>query len=270
GSGALISRATGVNNAGFGFQALNKDTTGSNNTATGFRALYSNIAGAKNTATGVQALYFNKSSFNTADGFQALYKDTTGDYNTADGALALFSNTIGYSSTAIGSQALFHNTEGDANTAIGVDALYRLTTGSLNVALGSGAGNQLTTGSNNIDIGNDGSADDASTIRIGSSQGATYIAGIHGATIDPGTALAVGVDANGELGTTSSSRRFKRDINQMGSASEAILALKPVTFHYKSDVKSIPCFGLVAEDVEKVNPDLVVRDKEGKPYSVRY
>jgi endosialidase-like protein len=173
--------------------------------------------------------------------------------------------------TAEGSGALTSNTEGDANTGLGYNALVNNTTGSNNIVVGYLAGLNLTTGDYNIDIGNQGVADEAGTIRIGdSNQTATYIAGISGQTASGGA--AVYVNSDGKLGTSTSSKRFKEDIQPMDKASEAILALRPVSFRYKKEIdpKAIPQFGLVAEEVEKVNPDLVVRDKEGKPYTVRY
>src|SRR5207245_3590083 len=141
-----------------------------------------------------------------------------------------------------------------------------------NIALGDNAGFSLTTGSNNIDIGNKGVAAESKTIRIGKvgTQTNTFIAGISGATVAGG--VGVIIDTNGHLGTVVSSERFKDAIEPMDKASEAILSLKPVTFHYKHelDPEGIPQFGLVAEEVEKVNPDLVARDEQGKPYTVRY
>jgi hypothetical protein len=158
------------------------------------------------------------------------------------------------------------------NTANGGVALSHNTTGSNNIALGVSAGTNLTTGSNNIDIGNGGVAGEASTIRVGTAgtHSATFVAGIRGVTVASGVAVVIGT--NGQLGTISSSERFKEAIKPMDKASEAILALKPVTFRYKKelDPAKIPQFGLIAEEVEKVNPDLVVRDDEGKIYSVRY
>jgi len=144
------------------------------------------------------------------------------------------------------------------------------TVGSYNVALGVSAGSNLTTGSNNIEIGNSGLAGEANKIRIGATQTATFLAGISGATVPTG--VAVIVDANGHLGTTTSSSRFKEAIKPMDKASESILALKPVTFRYKHEIdpEGIQQFGLVAEQVEKVNPDLVARDGQGKAYTVRY
>ena len=247
-------------------------TLGFFNTATGFEALFSNTTGSANTATGLEALFSNTGGNNdTASGVNALFSNTTGSANTADGLDALFSNTTGSFNTADGHTALRQNTTGEGNTATGFRALVRNTTGNGNIALGNNAGGNLTTGSNNIDIFDRGVAGEANTIRIGKqgTQGTTFIAGISGATV---TGRAVVVDSNGQLGVAPSSQRFKDAIKPMAKASEAILALKPVTFRYKKDLDpaGIPQFGLVAEDVEKVNPDLVARDKQGKPYTVRY
>jgi hypothetical protein len=162
-----------------------------------------------------------------------------------------------------------NNDTGGSNTAVGYHGLYNNTTGGSNIALGFEAGQALTTGDNNIDIGNQGIADEAGTIRIGDVQSATFIAGISGTAV---VGDAVVVDANGQLGTVASSERFKDAVKAMDKVSEAILSLKPVTFHYKKEIdpKGIPQFGLVAEEVAKVNPDLVLRDRKGKIYSVRY
>src|SRR4029077_19095964 len=178
----------------------------------------------------------------------------------------------GQANTAVGGSALLSNSIGDSNTGIGDGALVDNTGGSNNIALGSGAGGGIITGNNNIDIGSSAGGDEGNTIRIGS-QGnhtATFIAAISGVTVSGGA--AVFVNSNGQLGTTTSSRRFKQEIKSMDKASEAILALRPVTFRYKQEIdsKGIPQFGLVAEEVEQVNPDLVVRDANGKVYTVRY
>jgi trimeric autotransporter adhesin len=290
GIGALLSLTSGSNNTANGAFALLGNTTGNNNTASGLEALFSNTTGNANTANGLRALFSNTMGlFNTADGANALSNNTTGSDNTAEGTNALFSNTTGSSNTANGFGALFSNTTasfntangfealksnttGVDNTAEGVDALFANTTGRDNVALGFKAGGNLTTGNNNIDIGANvlGTSSDADTIRIGGTQTDTFIAGIFGATASGG--VAVFVNSSGKLGTLTSSARFKQDIHSMDGASEAILALKPVTFRYKQEIdpKGIPQFGLVAEQVEKVNPDLVARDAEGKAYSVRY
>jgi hypothetical protein len=272
GSGALSSNTTAGNNTANGVNALFSNTTGTFNTAIGGAALVSNTTGGANTATGVLALSSNTTgATNTAIGFVAL-QNNTGDNNTATGAGALNSNTTGAENTANGTQALVSNDVGNNNTAIGRQTLHDNTSGSDNIALGADAGFSLTTGDHNIDIGDSGVAGESGTIRIGNNihTSQAFIAGISGVTVPGG--VAVIIDANGHLGTTVSSARFKNEIKPMDKASEAILALKPVTFCYKKelDPNGIPQFGLVAEEVEKVNPDLVVRDKEGKPYSVRY
>ena len=193
--------------------------------------------------------------------------------NTANGAVALQSNTTGSANTAIGSQALSLNTQGSSNTATGGSALFANTTGINNTALGFNAGNKLTTGSNNIDIGANvpGVAGEANTIRIGKqgTQRATFIAGISGVAA---TGSTVVVNANGKLGVATSSARFKQAIKPMDKASEAILALKPVSFRYREEIDpdGIPQFGLIAEEVAKVNSDLVGRDENGKVSTVRY
>ena len=273
GTDALFSNTTGTENTAIGFDALFSNTTGNSNTATGSIALSTNTTGVRNTANGYAALNSNTTGErNTATGRAAMVNNTTGNNNTADGHDALFSNTTAIRNTASGSFALFSNTTGNSNAAAGYDALLNNTTGVGNIALGNFAGSNLTTGNNNIDIGNVGIADEANTIRIGTvgTQTAIYVAGIMGKTVPMST--PVFVNANGQLGTSTSSARFKDRIKPMDKASEAILALKPVTFRYKKelDPKGVPQFGLVAEQVEKVNPDLVVRDANGKVYSVRY
>jgi Chaperone of endosialidase len=256
GCDALFSLTNGNNNTAIGNEALFSNTTGDSNTATGAHALPSSIDGDGNTATGAQALQSNE----------------TGDNNTATGAAALAFNETGDVNTATGSNALQNNTTGSSNTANGFLALFNNTTGGNNIALGNSAGRNLTTGSNNIDIGNVGVAAESNTIRIGTqgTQTATFIAGISGTAL--GSGVAVRVNANGQLGTVGSSARFKQNIKPMDKASEALHALKPVTFHYKKELEpeGVLQFGLVAEDVEEVNPELVARDAEGKVYTVRY
>ena len=260
------------NNTALGDSAL-LNTTGFQNTAIGFQALFSNTIGNSNTAIGFQALEFNTTgNNNTATGGSALQFNTTGTENTATGVDALFSNTTGKNNTAHGAFALTRDTTGHDNTAVGEEALETNTTGSFNIAIGSNAGFNLTTGSNNIDIGNLGVARDANTIRIGTqeTQIATFIAGIRGVPISG--AQQVSVNADGQLGVRASSARFKEAIKPMDEASEAILALHPVSFRYKKelDPKRVPQFGLIAEEVAKVNSELVVADDQGKPLTVRY
>jgi len=262
----------GAANTAIGYQALQNNTMGSGNTANGDQALFSNDTGISNTATGLHALHNNTSgNANTANGTLALTSNQDGDNNTADGRNALGANTAGSDNTAVGIAALSSNTMSDGNTAVGSHALASVT-GAVNIALGSNAGSNITTGNRNIDIGNDGDPADSSIIRIGTGgiHQSTFIAGIFGQGAPGGTTVFVASD--GKLGTSVSSLRFKENIKPMDRVSEAILALQPVTFHYKKefDPAGTAQFGLVAEDVEKVNPDLIVRDKEGKPYSVRY
>jgi len=272
GSNALADNTTGPDNAAYGAEALTANTTGGSNAAFGYRALFTNTTAGGHTAIGTQALANNTDGVeNTATGYTALFNNSTGGLNVANGFEALANNTTGFFNTAVGADALQFNVTAGNNTAVGHFAL-RNSTGSDNTALGESAGVNLTSGSNNIDIGNTGVAGESNTIRIGTSgtQTATFIAGIRGAIVPGG--IAVYVRTNGKLGTNTSSRRFKDEIKPMDNASEAILALQPVTFRYKQelDPDGIRQFGLVAEDVEKVNPDLVARDDEGKPYTVRY
>jgi hypothetical protein len=291
-----LKNNTANGNTADGFQALVKNTTGSDNTATGWRALFANTNGSFNTANGFSALYANTGSHNTAVGSGALVINRTGESNTATGDGALSENLDGSNNTANGFNALGHGPSGSEcgacnnNTAVGANALLNVTGniqnntavgaralplflgGQNNIAIGYMAGANLGVGDNNIDIGNPGDAvsGDENTIRIGDVQTRAFIAGIYATTTGSSTTLPVIVDSNGQLGTAVSSERFKKDIKPMQEASESILALKPVSFHYKSDNTNTPQFGLVAEEVASVNPDLVVRDSNGKPYTVRY
>jgi hypothetical protein len=259
GAGALLSSTAGQNTA-TGAGALLSNTTGDSNTANGVFALFDNTTGGVNTATGFAALGNNTTgSFNTATGVNALLNNIAGGSNTATGYQALL-NTTGSANTGTGWEALFSNTTGAGNTAVGNGALGANTIGSNNIALGHFAGLNLTTASNVICIGADG-------MNVNNS---CFIGNIFNATSSGGT--AVFIDSDGKLGTATSSQRFKEEIRPMEQASEGLYALKPVTFHYKKgiDPAGIAQFGLVAEEVEKVSPDLVVRDKDGKPYTVRY
>jgi hypothetical protein len=260
GEGALTSVTTGSGNTAFGDLALTSDTSGFNNTASGSRALRANTSGARNTAVGVYALASN----------------TIADNNTAVGTEALRFNT-GYRNTAAGDNALRSNTTGSRNTASGFGALQNNTTGSNNIALGNYAGSMLTTGSNNIAIGSLGAGGEGATIRIGSaSQTRAFVAGIRGVTTANANAIPVLIDSAGQLGTVSSSRRFKEDIRDMGDATERLLDLRPVLFRYKQPQtlpgkrEVPPEYGLVAEEVAEVFPDLVVHDEQGQPFTVKY
>jgi hypothetical protein len=287
GASALLHNTQGTFNNAIGDQTLLNNTTGSENTANGSFALsaspdssfntaigafaLANNSGDENTAVGVDVLFNNTAGGNTGIGARALRQNTTGFQNVAVGHGALTTNVEGSFNTALGQSTLALNT-GDGNTACGNVALFN-NIGNNNTALGNIAGSNLTTGNNNIDIGYNvgGVAGESNTIRIGNSDvTTTFITGISGATASGGA--QVFVNSTGKLGTSTSSARFKEDIKPMGKASEAILALKPVSFRYKKeiDAQGIPQFGLVAEEVEKVNPDLIIRDREGKPQTVRY
>jgi hypothetical protein len=264
GEDALFSLGMGYFNTAIGFHALYSDTTGSGNTAVGDDALPHDTEGRLNAAIGFETMHRNTTGeLNTATGRSALANNTTGDANTADGAFALSGNTTGESNTAIGYDSMHFSTTGVANTAVGRYALNDNTTGSGNVALGFQAGMNTTTGLRNIYIGADirGAASD---------EHACYIGSIFGQTSADG--IPVLINQNNKLGTTTSSKRFKQDIKPMDKAGETLYALKPVSFRYKKEIdpNGTSQLGLVAEDVEKVDPDLVVRDTAGKPYTVRY
>jgi hypothetical protein len=270
GSDTLNNNTTGNDNTAVGYQALILSETGNNNTAVGSQALKFNSSGSDNTATGYWTLYTNTTgNFNTATGFDALYFNTTGNYNNASGYFALHDNTTGQQNSATGVQALYGNHTGNFNTASGTDALYSNTGGSSNIAEGYKAGYNLTTGSNNIDIGNLGVAAESATIRIGttSTQTKTFIAGIYGTSVTGNTVV---VSSTGQLGVTVSSERFKMGISPMGSNSQKLSELRPVTFHLKTDPKGALQYGLIAEEVAKVYPDLVIRDQTGRIDGVRY
>src|SRR5437763_3119519 len=275
-------------NTAEGQAALFSLTTGGYNTAVGFFSLRSNSTGAFNTATGAGTLFLNTADYNTAAGAGALFSNATGVGNTADVTFALFSHSDGNSNTAIGYQALFFHTGGSDNTATGAAALYSNTgadnnvafgvqalfntTGADNIAVGHRAGYNLTTGMFNIDIGNLGVADESNTIRIGDEgHGATYIGGIAGQTVGAGGSTCY-VDNAGKLGVFLSARRYKENVHCMNDASAALFSLKPVTFRYKPefDKSGTPQFGLIAEEVAAVNPDLVVHNAKGELSTVRY
>ena len=260
GSYALFFNTTGERNTATGDSALYSNTTGSRNTAIGNPALRDNIIGSQNTAIGAGALILNNAPGNTAVGADALSADTDGAGNTATGVLALRDNIMGNDNTASGNQALLLSNAND-NTAVGAFSLSANTTGFFNTALGFGAGGSVVTANNVICIGaNIGGADVSSSCYIGS------------IWQESGGSQAVFVNSQGKLGAQVSSRRFKDQIKPMEQASEVIYRLKPVSFRYKSEIEPTrpSSFGLIAEDVEAVNPDLVLCDTDGKPYSVRY
>jgi hypothetical protein len=301
---SLVSGSTGLNTA-VGFEALYGTTTGSNNTGLGDHVLHNNTTGGANTGVGFDALYQNTTgTYCVAVGVDAMVANTTGGGSVGVGYTALSSNTTGYDNVAVGFGAMAFSTSGGYNTALGRSVMAFNTTGSENTAIGDAAMNQssgssniaigpsaglnlagsnnivigqyggqnLTKGSNNIEIGHEGAKKDDALIRIGTpgTQKQTFVAGISGSTVADG--VAVMVNNKGQLGVATSSVRFKDDIQPMKDASDVLLSLQPVTFRYKKELDSLgtPQFGLVAEQVAKVDPDLVARDDSGKPYTVRY
>ncbi|HWN44118.1 MAG TPA: tail fiber domain-containing protein [Thermoanaerobaculia bacterium] len=263
--------STGNHNTALGETSLSSNTSGSLNTAVGSDACFSNTEGDSNTAVGAFALFANTTGdVNTAVGSGTMPSNTTGSANTAAGVGALNFNTTGGSNTAVGFQALFGNTVGSNNTAFGSNALAN-SSGSGNIALGRSAGGNIIGGSNNIHIGNPAPGNESNTIRIGNSQTAAYLAGVNGVTLSTGT--EVFVDSSGRLGTLTSSLRFKEDVRDMGEASQNLMKLRPVSFLYKAgfdDGSRTPQYGLIAEEVAKIYPDLVQYDDQGKPFTVRY
>lgn len=274
GYGALFANTQGFGNTAGGGNALTANTIGNDNTAFGMSALFTNTAGSSNTAIGTGALQSSTTaSNNTAAGWNALAVTTTGEDNSALGMQALSKNTTGLENTAIGRGTLAANTNGIQNTAVGAFALSQ-STGSGNVAIGDQTGGGLRTGSGNIYI-MEGIAvgDESHTIRFGNgAHTRTFIAGIRGVTTGA-SAIPVLVDTNGQLGTVSSSRRAKDGIRDMGKASAALMKLRPVTFYYKSDRgpegRTLQ-YGMVAEEVNQVAPELVARSADGRIETVYY
>jgi hypothetical protein len=264
----LNSNTTGSSNTAIGDSALYANVSGSYNTASGAAALQNNVYGTSDTAVGFSALYSNTGSSNTAVGNEVLQSNSTGYDNTASGSMALWSNLTGHANTASGVNASVSNTSGLRNTAYGASALYSNTDGSYNIAVGYQAGYNLT-GSNDIDIGNAGVASESGTVRIGTSgtQTAVYVAGITNSKV---TGNAVYVTSTGQLGVMASSERYKTAIAPMGPATAGLQALRPVTFHLKTEPHGAIQYGLIAEEVAAVYPELVIRGESGKIEGVRY
>jgi hypothetical protein len=285
GAGTLFSTVHASRNTAIGGAALFSNTDGERNTAVGTLALWSNTIGDFNTALGDSALFHNTTGIsNSAIGYQALIQNREGGGNTAIGYFSLWLNSTGGGNTAIGDGALFAS-NGNSNTAVGAGALQH-PAGDSNTALGVNAGVDIS-GSNNIVIGanvfgfggsntivigaNVGMLGESNTIRIGNTDITdTFISGISGTTVASGAAVLV--DSSGHLGTVTSSKRFKDEIRPMNKTSEAIFSLEPVTFRYRKEIDpgGTSQFGLIAEEVAKVNPALVVLDRDGNPYTVRY
>jgi hypothetical protein len=266
---ALTANTTGSSNTATGAQALQSNTTGEENTAAGSAALSNNTTGNYNTATGTDALFYTTTgSNNTATGMEALMDTTTGASNTALGMSALVHNSTGNDNTGSGADVLVANTTGSFNTADGMDALNHDTTGGNNLALGFAAGTTLVSGNNNIYLLSDAAtSSESNTIRIGSAQKAAFLAGVSGVTV---TGVPVLVSSTGQLGVQTSSARYKQDIEPMAQRSASLMQLHPVTFHYRADPHGALQYGLIAEQVGEVYPDLVVKGDDGKIEAIRY
>jgi len=309
GSGALLLNTTGSDDTGLGMDALYHNLEGSQNTAAGTQALYSNTTGTSNSANGNGALYYNLGSGNDATGTYALVQNTSGGFNTASGAAALDKNTVGNYNVAVGYEALFFNQSGSNNVGVGFRSLYYSTGsdndafgyealgnlfntstgsgntalghmsmmnntagGSQNIAIGYGAGNdaaELTHGNNNIDIGSPLPSNESDKIRIGvnGTQTDTFIAGIGTAKV---TGAAVYVTSSGQLGVLASSERYKTAIAPMGASTDKLAKTRPVIFHLKDEPEGAVQYGLIAEELDKLYPELVIRDANGVIQGVRY
>jgi hypothetical protein len=293
GAWAMNSNTTGSYDTGVGLNAMENITNGNYNTALGAWALTYSEAGDGNTAVGYYALGETDTTggYNTATGYTALGVDTTGSYNVAAGSSALGANTTGSDNVATGPNALNDNTTGSSNVATGANALYDNKTGIDNTAVGASALSNQTAGNGNLALGigagvdysgsesfnillgNNGVAGESYVMRLGAVglQAKAFIAGVHGVTSSSG--IPVYVNSAGQLGTATSSRRFKEDIADMGAASDVLMKLRPVTFHYKApydDGQRVQQYGLIAEEVAEIDPNLVQYGDDGQPLTVRY
>ena len=256
-------------NTSVGTDVFVSNSSGTNNNASGYAALQANTSGSRNNAAGAFALANSNANDNNAVGYDALYTNTSGTLNNAVGNFSLFANTTGSNNSAVGYAALYRNTTGSNNNAQGFYALENNTSGSNNIAVGQYAGDSLTTGNSNIDIGNSGVAGESGVIRVGSSAThvAAYMAGISNSTI---TGAAVYVSSSGRLGVLASSEHYKTAVAPMGARTASLVKLRPVTFHLKSEPDGALQYGLIAEEVAKIYPELVIRDDTGKIQGVRY
>jgi len=261
--------STGARDTAVGVNSMAALTSGNSNTGLGYNSLLACTSGGSNTALGTFSQNATTTgSVNTSVGSGSLSANTTGNGNVAIGNSAMSRNTTSGDNVAVGLNALFFTTAG-SNTAVGSNALATDTTGSGNIAIGFFAGQFISSGSNNIDIGNSAPGNESDTIRIGNTQTAAFLAGVSGVTVASG--VQVYIDANGQLGTLTSSARFKEDVADMAGASSLLMQLRPVTFHYKApydDGSHRLQYGLIAEEVAKVDPDLVQFDGQGQAQTV--
>jgi hypothetical protein len=278
GKSALSANLSGNENSAFGGGALTATTTGESNSAFGKHSLYSNLTGGSNAAFGQTSLYSNTTgSANSAFGQAALSSATTASYNSAFGMYSLYSSATGGSNSAVGAFSLRYLESGQANSVLGNSALTNLRSGSGNIGVGANSGYALIEGNNNIYIGSyvDGTANESSTIRIGRSadHSRVFIAGAYGVNVSASIGQPVYIGNDGQLGTFNSSRRYKEDIRPIDNSAELVEKLSPVSFRYKkaqADGTKPLHYGLIAEEVEGIAPELVVYNAEGQVESVAY
>lgn len=269
GESALTSNEHGFENTAVGAGALVTNINGHDNTAVGYLSLAIPNNTNLNTAVGSLSLYGNQEgSFNTAIGANTLVRNISGNYNTASGTYALQFNSTGNGNTGTGINSLYANVSGNNNSAFGHSAL-RNAAGDNNIGVGFNAGLNVTGGSNNVEIANTGAAGDNGVIRIGTPtvQTKTLVAGIADSKV---TGSAVYVTPTGQLGTLASSERYKTRIATLSEQSERLRKLRPVSFHLKAEPRGAVQYGLIAEEVAHVYPELVIRDGSGQIAGVRY
>jgi hypothetical protein len=263
--------STGARDTAIGVNSMAALTSGNSNTGLGYNSLLVCTSGGSNTALGTFSQNATTTgSVNTSVGSGSLSANTTGVGNVAVGNSAMSRNQTSGDNVAVGLNALFFTT-GGSNTGVGSNALATNSTGTGNIALGYFAGSNISSGSNNIDVGNSAPGNESDTIRIGNTQTAAYLAGVSGVTVSSG--VQVYIDSNGQLGTLTSSARFKEDVTDMAGASRPLMQLRPVTFRYKApydDGSHRLQYGLIAEEVAKVDPELVQFDAKGQAQTVRY
>jgi hypothetical protein len=289
GVGVLKLNMTGASNTAVGFGVLEQNISGNSNTAVGVRSMANVTQADGNTAIGHLTLMKTSGQDNTAVGASSLIENTTGEYNVGVGKDSSKFNTTGRFNTAVGTVSLYRNTTGVENVsvggtaaedfignrivAVGYGSLGNVVSGDKNIALGYNSGYELLSGSNNIFVGSLGSSNDSNTIRIGAlgEHTKTYVAGVYGTNVTSGA--AVYIDSNGQLGTLSSARRYKEDISPIASHSKIVDGLNPVSFRYKNpqpDGTKPLQYGLIAEEVSSIAPELVVHGADGQIETVAY
>jgi hypothetical protein len=269
-----VLAAPGTGNIFAGAGAGTNITTGTGNVFLGMKAGFNDLVGRYNTLSGAFAGYTTTNLKNTFTGSYAGFSNTSGSHNVFAGDHAGYKNDAGPQNSFNGFSAGFSNITGRDNTFFGDEAGYNNVTGSYNIFVGNSSGIDNHSGSYNIYLGNPGcgpSCDEDDHIRIGDGQSSAYIVGIHNATVAGG--IALDVNSNGQLGTRTSSLRFKEQVQDVGESTSALMRLRPVTFLYKPEYDRgmhALQFGLIAEEVATVYPDLVTHGADGLPYGLRY